>query len=174
MQRYFNGALVAMTVTAVSMAPALARGNDLIIKDGFGEEVTVKHGFFGHDTKIVKDRLGDGYAQKKGWFGAKEQDVNMLGNSFSRKTGILGGTDLKGTTIFGDKVQTKKGVFGRRTTTIDVSGGASAIKALWDQNKDKIMGTSSMTPLGGAGAAPLNNGALQTPPSDPSSGSPTN
>jgi hypothetical protein len=161
MRRNFNGALLAILATATTAAPVLARGNDLVIKDGFGEQVTVKHGFFGRKTTVVKDRLGDGYATKTGLFGSKEQDVNVLGNSFQRKKGLLGSTEISGGTIFGDKVQTKKGIFGRRTTYVDASGSATAIKALWDANKGKILGTT-------ANPNPVcpPNGSVQTTPMD--------
>jgi hypothetical protein len=148
-QNNFNALLLVALVSAASTLPALARGNDLTVKDGFGEEVKVTNGFFGHKTRVVKDRLGDGYAQKKGWFGSEEQDANVLGNSFKRKKGILGGSDLEGSTIFGDKVVTKKGIFGRRKTEVDVSGSASAIKALFNKGKDGTQGGSGAGILGG-------------------------
>ncbi|HEY9791629.1 MAG TPA: hypothetical protein V6D22_14595 [Candidatus Obscuribacterales bacterium] len=147
MRRKFNGVLAALVVTTTTMAPALARGNDLIINDGFGEQVQVRHGFFGRDTKVVKDRLGDGFAEKRGLLGTQEKDVNVLGNSFRSSKGILGGTNLQGSDIFGDRMQTKRGIFGRRTTYVDVSGGASVVRNLWDQNKGKILGTNANSVL---------------------------
>jgi hypothetical protein len=162
MRRNFNGVLAAIVVTTTTMAPVLARGNDLIINDGFGEQVKVRHGFFGRDTKIVKDRLGDGFAEKKGLFGTSEKDVNVLGNSFRSSKGILGGTNLQGSDIFGDRMQTKRGIFGRRTTYVDVSGGASVVRNLWEQNKGKILGTNSnnafKSPMGALNG--LENGGL--------------
>jgi hypothetical protein len=181
MRRNFNGAIVATMIAAATIAPAFARGNDIVIKDGFGENVVIKHGFFGHDTKIIKDRLGDGYAEKKGWFGTKEQDVNVLGNSFQRHKGLLGGTDIKGSTIFGDKIETKKGIFGRRTTCIDVSGGANALRTLWNQNKSKLLGNSATpnnnAPLGTSGGLGIQDGAtgssaIQSNPAGADTGSP--
>jgi len=44
-----------------------------------------------------------------------------------KKKGLFGGSDIEGSTILGDKVTTKKGIFGRRTTTVDMSGIASVI-----------------------------------------------
>jgi hypothetical protein len=140
MRRNFNGAMLALVMSAVTIAPALARGNDLVIKDGLGEEVTMKHGFFGRGTTVVKDRLGNGYATSTGLFGTKEQQVKVLGNSFERKKGLFGGTTVQGGTIFGDKVSTKKGIFGRRTTTVDVSGTTGVLKTLWQQHGPQLMG----------------------------------
>lgn len=148
MRRNFNGALLALVVAATTMAPALARGNDLVIKDGFGEQITVKNGFFGTKTRVVKDRLGNGFGEKKGLFGSKEQDVNILGNSVKRKKGIFGGSQIQGSTIFGDKVETKKGLFGRKTTTVDVSGMSSIARDLWAKNKGKLLGDNSAGGLG--------------------------
>jgi hypothetical protein len=166
MQRNLNGALLALVLAVSTVAPSLARGNDFIIKDGFGEEVQVRNGFFGRKTKVVKDRLGNGYASKSGLFGTKEQDVNVLGNSFQRKKGILGGSDISGSTIFGDKVQTKKGIFGRRTTTIDASGISSVARGLWNKNKDCIMGTTPHPPVNNNFNDPINRQSSVLPPSN--------
>lgn len=147
MRRNFNGAVLALVMSALAAAPAMARGNDLIIKDGMGEEVTVKHGFFGRGTTIVKDRLGNGYASNTGLFGTKEQQVQVLGNSLERKKGLFGGTSVQGSTIFGDQIKTKKGIFGRRTTTVDVSGTSNVLKALWQKHGPELMGkTPAVTP----------------------------
>jgi hypothetical protein len=162
MQRNLNSAVLAAIIAATTMAPAFARGNDLVIKDGFGEEVQIKNGFFGHKTKIVKDRLGNGFATKNGIFGSKEQDVNVLGNSFQRKKGIFGSSDVKGASIFGDKIETKKGFFGRRTTTIDASGISSVARTLWTKNKDSILGKSSAPVL--PATQDLNNQDCAVPP----------
>ncbi len=170
MQRNFNRALMACMIVASTIGPALARGNDLIIKDGFGEEIQVKRGFFGRDTKIVKDRMGNGFATKKGLFGSKEQDVNVLGNSFSRKKGLLGGSQVQGSTIFGDRVTTKKGIFGRRTTTVDASGVSSVVKNLWDKNKDSILGRTPPTTAGSMPGSTPNGGLTPSSAYTPSPG----
>jgi hypothetical protein len=140
MQRKINGALLALIMTATVAAPAMARKNDLIIKDGQGEEVQIKHGFFGRGTTVVKDRMGNGYATHTGFFGTKDQQIGVLGNTFERKKGLLGGSTINGSTIFGDKVQTRKGIFGRRTTTVDVSGTSNVLKTLWQQHGAQLMG----------------------------------
>jgi len=169
-----NATALTVLVTALSIVPALARGNDLTIKDGFGEEIQVQNGFFGHKTKVVKDRLGDGYAQKTGWFGSKEQDVNVLGNQLKRKKGVFGGEDISGSTIFGDNVTTKKGIFGRRKTTVDVSGSAAALQSLFKKNggSDVLSNLLHRTPAAAGNAAPqqsLNGQSQQSLPDDQSS-----
>ena len=114
---------------------AFASGNDLTIKDGFGEEVVIKNGLFGTKQHVVKDRLGDKFVQKKSVFGSKDTEVNVLGNSFKKKKGLFGSSEIEGTSILGDKVTTKKGWFGRRTTTVDVSGVSSVIRDLFAGRK---------------------------------------
>jgi hypothetical protein len=161
MRRNFNGALLALVVTAVAAAPALARGNNLVIQDGQGEQVTIKNGFFGRKTTVVKDRLGNGYASSTGLFGTKETQGSVLGNTFERKKGLFGGSTVAGSTIFGDKVTTKKGIFGRRTTTVDVSGTSNVLKSLWDKHGAQLMGKVPAAPV-----VP-SNPAMNTP--DPSS-----
>ncbi len=128
-------AAVAMLLSMSSSLSALARGNDLTITTGHGEELQIKNGFFGRKNVEIKDRLGDKYVQKKGLFGSKETSVNLLGNQVQKKKGWFGGSDISGQDILGDKVTTKKGIFGRRTTTVDVSGAASVIQNLFSDKK---------------------------------------
>ena len=147
MQRKINGAILALIAIATMAAPALARKNDLIIRDGQGEELQMRHGFFGRGTTVVKDRLGDGYATHTGLFGTKQQQFGLLGNTFERKQGLLGGSSISGGTIFGDRVQTKRGIFGRRTTMVDVSGSSNVLKTLWQQHGAQLMGkTQAVAP----------------------------
>lgn len=127
----------AALICLSSVQSAQARGNDWTITDGMGEQVKVKHGFFGHTDKTVQDRLGDGMRVKKGFFGSKETDVNLLGNQFQKKKGWFGSSDLKGRDILGDSVTTKKGIFGRRTTTVNVGGAASVIQGLFADKKPR-------------------------------------
>lgn len=164
-RKNINGVILATIVLAAVAAPVLARGNDLVVKDGFGDQVGVKHGFFGHKTVVVKDRLGDGYGTKSGFFGTKETDVNVLGNSYKRQRGWFGGSTVSGSTILGDKVSTKKGIFGRRTTTIDASGTSSVLQGLWQKNKSKILGTNPSTGNLGTVDGKPNSEMLQNPPS---------
>lgn len=107
-----------------------AHADQLVIKDGFGEEVRIQDGWFGRRNTVIQDRLGDKYVQKKGWFGGKETEINLLGNKLKRKKGWFGRSDVEASSILGDTVTTKKGLFGNRTTTVDVSGVASAIRGL--------------------------------------------
>ncbi len=143
----YSVAALALFVGTVSTTPAvLARGNDLIIKTGKGEEINIQNGFFGTKKKVVKDRFGDKYESKKGWFGSKEQQASVLGNSFSRKKGILGGTEIQGSTILGDSIKTKKGIFGRRTTEIDASGVTNLVQGFMGKAKN------GQSPLAGLGS----------------------
>lgn len=143
----YSVAFLALFIGAVATTPAcLARGNDLIIKTGKGEEISIQNGFFGSKKKVVKDRFGDKYESKKGWFGSKQQEATVLGNSFSRKKGILGGTEIQGSTILGDSIKTKKGIFGRRTTEIDASGVTNLVQGFFGK------ANNSQSPLAGLGA----------------------
>lgn len=138
---------VALTLGSIFMSPCLARGNDISIKDGFGEEVQIKHGWFGTKKKVVKDALGDSYVQNQGLFGGSNKEVNVLGNSFKNKKGVFGGSQTEGSTILGDKVTTKKGIFGRRTTSVDLSGSASALKSLFAASKQNSLPVQKQYPL---------------------------
>lgn len=131
MIRHSSCLAIALFLAVSSASLAEARGNDLTIKNGSGEEIEIKHGWFGRKHKVVKDRLGDKIEHKNGLFGSKETNVNVLGNTFRRKKGWFGGTNIEGTTVFGDKVTTKKGIFGRRKTTVDASGISSVINNLF-------------------------------------------
>ena len=120
-----------LLLSLVFVSPALARGNDWTITDGMGEEIKVRNGFFGKKSAVVKDRLGNGFKKEKGIFGGTTTEASILGNGFKKKKGILGGSDISGSTIFGDTVQTKKGIFGRRTTTVDLSGSSKLIQSFF-------------------------------------------
>src|SRR5947207_601414 len=114
-----GSSVIAAIVVLACGQTSSARGNDWTLTTGMGDGVQVKHGWFGRKSVVVKDRLGDGYATKKGLFGTTQSEANVLGNTFTKKKGLLGGSDIEGHTIFGDTITTKKGIFGRRTTTID-------------------------------------------------------
>ncbi len=134
---------LSLFVCFANSSAGLARGNDWTVTDGSGEQVKIKHGFWGRTDSEVKDRLGDKFVQKKGLFGSKETEVNVLGNQFARKRGWLGGSDIKGQDILGDSVTTKKGFFGRRTTTVNLSGASNALQALFSPKK--LPGSPSQT-----------------------------
>lgn len=128
--------LSAPLLLAVLLAgPVLARGNDFAVTDGMGEEIQIKNGLFGKKSKLVKDRLGNGFKQEKGIFGTTTTQASVLGNGFKKKNGILGGSDISGSTIFGDTIQTKKGIFGRRKTTVDLSGSSRLIQSFLGPKK---------------------------------------
>ena len=95
----------------------------------------------------------------------EETDVNVLGNSYKRQRGWFGGSTVSGSTILGDKVSTRRGIFGRRTTMIDASGTSSVLQGLWQKNKSKIFGTNpSVGNLGTVDGLKPNAEALQNPP----------
>lgn len=113
-----------------ALAPALSAPADWTLSSGFGEEISVKQGWFGRREKVVKDRLGDQFIEKKGLFGSKTTEINLLGNKLKKKKSWFGQSQWEGSTILGDSVTSKKGLFGRRKTEVDLSGVASALKAL--------------------------------------------
>lgn len=120
-----------LLLSLIFVSPALARGNDWTITDGMGEEIQVRNGFFGKKSTLVKDRMGNGFKKDKGILGGTSTEASVLGNGFKKKTGIFGGSDISGSTIFGDSVQTKKGIFGRRKTTVDLSGSSKLIQSFF-------------------------------------------
>lgn len=151
MQTKFNALALSVVLSAAMCKAVQARGNDVVITDGQGEQVTIKHGFFGRNTKIVKDRFGDGIGTKSGLLGTRDKEVNILGNGFTSHTGILGATTVRGSDILGDKIQTKRGIFGRKTTYVDASGTANALRTLWNENKPKAVDNSKIDPLNPGG-----------------------
>ncbi|MGH7489348.1 MAG: hypothetical protein ACREMY_27670, partial [bacterium] len=122
---------VALSIVALFAAgqAALASnsGGNFDVKDGFGEELGMRHGWFGTKQTLVKDRLGDQMYSKKGLFGTKDSQVNVFGNGYRKHKGLLSGTEVQGQDIFGDKLYSKKSWFGmgRRQTNVDVSGVSS-------------------------------------------------
>lgn len=157
--RYSAACLAILLGLATTTTPALARGNDLVLKTGKGEELVIKNGFFGGKEKVVKDRFGNKYESKKGWFGTKKTDATVLGNSYQSKKGLFGGTDVSGSTILGDSVRTKKGIFGRRTTEVDVSGVTSLVEGFI--NKRMTPRNPGLSALGG-GSQPGPNAGLNS------------
>jgi hypothetical protein len=129
---------VAITALMLSLfgGAAVYAGNDWTIKDGKGEEFSIKHGWFGKKQLKVQDRLGNKLESKKGLLGGKETQVEILGNQYKHKKGLWGGSQIEGRSILGDKITTKKGWFGRRKTTVEVSGVSAAIGSLLKGNKD--------------------------------------
>jgi hypothetical protein len=133
---YISSLLIFTSILVqISGINVLARGNDITIKSGMGEEFTIKNGLFSSKSKVVKDRYGNKFEQKKGLFGGKKTEVNVLGNSFSAKKGLFGSTNVEGNTIFGDTVKTKKGLFGNRKTEVDLSGVSTLVNNLMQNKK---------------------------------------
>lgn len=122
--------LLPALIPLIAAASVQARGNDFTISDGQGEMLQVKNPLFGKKLRVVKDRLGDGFAQQQGLLGSRDSEYSVLGNKLAHHKGILGNTEISGNTIFGDKFVTKRGIFGRRTTAIDISGSSKLIKSL--------------------------------------------
>lgn len=184
MRMKLNGAMLALLLAASTATPVLARGNDLIFTTGKGEEVQIRNGWFGRKTKVVKDRLGNKYESKTGLFGSKDTQVSVLGNSYKQKKGLFGGSDIQGSTIFGDRVTTKKGIFGRRTTTIDASGVTSLVQSLLkDKDGQPLTGKGLLNKLTGDNPTPTqsqmtpqstDSGVLTPDYSAPPIGSPAN
>lgn len=129
-------------------------GGNWNIRTGFGDEIVVHHGLFGTKETLVKDRLGDGYIKKHGWFGTKETGVNLLGNSYDKEKGLLGGTQVEASSIFGDRIESKKSFLGlgRRQTNVDLSGVGSLVQGLVASQSHHFI--SSGMPMGQPGMMP--------------------
>ena len=128
------GALLVSTILATLNSSCYAK-HDLSIKDGFGEEVSVKKDLFGQKKTIIKDRLGDKVEQKTGLLGRKETNINVLGNTVQNKKGWFGSSNLEATSIFGDKITSKKDMLGRRKTTVDLTGISAVLQSLFAARK---------------------------------------
>ena len=125
--RMRNSLLLCMAVLVLSAA-AVQAGGDWSITDGMGEEISIKNPWLGKKSKVIKDRLGNSYSSETGIFGSKETGVSLLGNQVQRKKGLFGTSEIQGSTIMGDKVISKKGIFRRRKTQVDVSGTTALIR----------------------------------------------
>ncbi len=144
------GVLLGTTNTA-----AFARGSDWTITTGPGkEEVTVKNGWFGKKTRVAKDRFGNKIEKKTGILGNGSSEVSVLGNSYRKEKGILGGSEVEAKTLLGDSIKTEKGIFGRRKTTIDASGITGVVGAFISSK----MNTKPNPPLLDPSAFSNNNG----------------
>ena len=148
---------LVMTIELLSMVclslPTFARGNDLSITDGAGEQVQIKHSLFGRNKTVMKDRFGDGFAQQNGLFGSKASEASVLGNRVMHKKGLLGNTETDASTIFGANMVTKKGIFGRRTTAVDLSGTNQLIHSFLGHS-GPTQGFSGAPMFGGGAGVP--------------------
>lgn len=140
MSRVYAKLLVSLAILSGSLVPTSA--DQLVIKDGFGEELSINDRWFGRRDTVIKDRLGNKLVRKKGWLGSHQTEVNLLGNQFKKKKGWFGRSDIEASTILGDKITTKRGLFGNRTTTVDVSGVASAMRTLFAKQEAKPAGNN--------------------------------
>ena len=129
MNRTLSTIVILGILGANSTSAVFARGNDWTIKTGQGEEVTVKNGWFGKKTRVAKDRFGDKIEKNTGILGNQSSEVNLLGNSYRKEKGFLGGSEVEARTMLGDSIKTEKGIFGRRKTTIDASGVTGLVSA---------------------------------------------
>lgn len=148
MIRLRESVLAALLMINLALPSVLARGNDLTITDGMGEQLQVKHSLFGKKTRIVKDRLGDGFAQEQSLLGSRTTEIGLLGSQFKSKTGLLGNSETGASTIFGDKFVSKKGIFGRRKTAVDLSGSSQLIRGLLSKPKPILLNSpgNNLTP----------------------------
>jgi hypothetical protein len=148
---------LVITLELLSMVclnvPSFARGNDLSITDGAGEQVQIKHSLFGRNKTVMRDRFGDGFAQQNGFFGSKASEVSVLGNRVMHKKGLLGNSETDAITIFGANMVTKKGIFGRRTTAVDLSGTNQLIHSFLGHSGPGP-GYPGAPMFGGGGGAP--------------------
>jgi hypothetical protein len=136
--------LVLLNISATS-APQAAfadRGN-VTVKTGNGTEMILKRGYFGGAEQSITDKHGNKIGRKKsGLFGTtQESEISFFGNGIKKKKGLFGGTKVEGKTILGDSITSKKGFFGfgRRNTTVDISGTSSLVK--------QFIGSKKLPPL---------------------------
>lgn len=127
--RMRNSILLSLAVLLLTAGSASA-GGDWSITDGMGEEISIKNPWLGKKSKVFKDRLGNSYVQEQGLLGGTTTEFGVLGNRFEKKKGIFGGSQVEGSTILGDKVVSKKGIFRRRKTQVDLSGTTALIRGL--------------------------------------------
>ncbi len=138
--------LVLLNLSAVTLCPPQAafadRGN-VTVKTGNGTEMVLKRGYFGGAEQSIKDKHGNKIGRKKsGLFGTtQESEIAFFGNGVKKKKGLFGGTQIEGKTILGDSITSKKGLFGfgRRNTTVDISGTTSLVK--------QFIGSKKLPPL---------------------------
>ncbi len=125
----FSVPLVAIVVALLSASIPAARA-DFALTDGMGEEIQYRNPRIGKKVKAVKTRFGNSYVSEQGLLGNKSTQVSVLGNSFEKKKGLLGSSEIGGSTIFGDRVVSKKGWFGlgRRKTQVDLSGTSAVLR----------------------------------------------
>jgi len=124
--------LLNLATTGVTTGAASADTGNITVKTGNGTEMILKKGYFGGEERSIKDKRGNKIGSKRsGLFGTtKETEVSFFGNGIKKKKGLFGGTKYEGKTILGDSVESKRGLFGfgRRNTTVDLSGTTNLVK----------------------------------------------
>jgi hypothetical protein len=134
--------LLNLSLAGATQAAYADRGN-VTVKTGNGTEMVLKRGYFGGEEESIKDKHGNKIGRKKsGLFGTtQESEIAIFGNGIKKKKGLFGGTQVEGKTILGDSITSKKGFFGfgRRNTTVDISGTTGLVK--------QLIGTKKLPPL---------------------------
>lgn len=158
---------LATLIAATSALGAWAQGGgNLNVRTGFGDEFQIHHGLFNLTKETeVKDRLGDAYINKKGLFGTKDTGVNFLGNSYRKHKGIIGGTQVQGADIFGDRISSHKTFLGmgRRQTNVDLSGMGSLVQQFVSSRHKAPMGMPGGMMPGAMGGPPGGQAMDQAP-----------
>ena len=148
-------AICSLTVSSSVLiaSPVDAKSQNWTVKTKYGDEVSVRDGWFGTGKTLVKTNktgkiyeskrglfgnqqsqlslLGGSVSRKKGWLGRNETDVSFIGNSVTRKKGLFGSQSTEVKTVFGDTIKTKKGWFGRTTTEIEPGGLSSMLSSIF-------------------------------------------
>lgn len=167
MNKLVSGLSLVLVVGAVASQSAqafdLTSWGSTSLKTGSGDEITIKNGLFGNKTRVVKDRLGDKYVSKRGLLGNTDNEIGILGNSYSKKKGIFGTKETEVTTLFGDSLKTKKNIFGYRSTQINAGGISSLVSSAIQGMRTKPMvplhdpNLGANPPIGtqGTGLSPL-------------------
>lgn len=151
---------------------AFADTGNMTVKTGNGTEMILKKGYFGGEEKSIKDKHGNKIGKKRsGLFGTtQETEFTVFGNGIKKKKGLLGGTKYEGKTMLGDSIQSKRGLFGfgRRNTTVDLSGTTALVKQFIGSKKLAPLGGAGLFGAGTAGAAAMggNNGVTRGPVTD--------
>ncbi len=134
--------LLNISAAGATQAAFADRGN-VTIKSGSGTEMVLKKGYFGGQEQSITDKRGNKIGRKKsGLFGTtQETEVSFFGTGIKKKKGLFGGTQYEGKTILGDSITSKKGLFGfgRRNTTVDISGTTGLVK--------QFIGSKKLPPL---------------------------
>lgn len=141
---------VVLLCSFISATPASLALDTWEFKTGKGESVLVKKGLFGTKTVRMKDRLGNGFEFDNSFLGSKKNSVNFFGNGVSVEKNILGRSSIQGSTMLGDKIETKRSWFGLgpRRTSIDASGVTNLAEKLLTKKQAPVGLSSPGHPMG--------------------------